>query len=111
MWRRQPGFDVCPGAGSARGGRAYLVARLYAVAEPGVCIHTAECILPVAVPAAAAATKLLAGHDMIDVAALHVLTIVASPGWDSGVGACGSQAKLTTANKVCVRQVEGGGLL
>ena len=112
MWRRKPGFDVCSGAGSDRGDRAHLVvARLYAVAVPGTCSHTAECILSVVVSAAAAATKLLAGHSMIDVAALHVLTIVASPGWDSGVGACGSQAKLTTANKVCVRQVEGGGLL
>ena len=100
MWRRKPGFDVCCGAGSARGGRAYLVvARLYAVAVPGTCSHTAECILPVVVPTATAATKLLAGHGMIDVAALHALTTVASRGWDAGVGACGSHAKLTTANK------------
>ena len=79
MWRRKPGFDVCPGACSAWGGRAYLVAaRLYAVAVPGACSLTAECILPVAVPAAA--TKLLAGHGMIDVTALHVLTTVARRG-------------------------------
>ena len=109
MWRRKPGFDVCPGACSAWGGRAYLVARLYAVAVPGACSHTAECILPVVVPAAVAATKLLAGHGMIDVAALQALTTVASRGWDAGVGACGSQAKLTTANEVCVRRAEVGG--
>ena len=72
MWRRKTGFDFCSGAGSARGGHAYLVvARLCAVAAPGACSHTAECILPVLVPAAAAATKLLAGHGIIDVAALH----------------------------------------
>ena len=70
MWRRKPGFDVCSGAGSARGGRAYLVvAKLYAVAVPGTCSHTAEYILPGVV--SAAATKLLAGHGMINVAALH----------------------------------------
>ena len=108
MWRRKPGFDVCSGASSARGGRAHLVvARLYAVAVPGTCSHSAKCILPVAV--LAAVTKLLAGHGMIDVTALHALTTVASRGWDAGVGAFGSQAKLTTANKVCVRQAEVGG--
>ena len=80
MWRRKPGFDVCSGAGSARGGRAHLVARLCAVAVPGTCSHTAECILPVVVSAAAAVTKLLAGHGMIDVVALHALTTVASRG-------------------------------
>ena len=79
MWRRHPGFDVCSGAGSARGGQA------------GSCSHSAECILPVVVSAAAAATKLLAGHGMIDVAALHALTTVASRSWDVGVGACSSQ--------------------
>ena len=110
MWWRKPGFDVCTGAGCARGGRAYLVvARLYAVAVPGVCSNTAECILPVVVPAAAATTKLLAGHGMINVAALHALTTVTRRGWDAGLGACGSQAKFTTANKVCVRQAEVGG--
>ena len=109
MWRRKPGFDVCSGAGSARSGRANLVvARLYAVAVPGSCSHTAKCILPVVVPAAAAATKLLACHGMIDVAALHALTTVASRGWDVGVGTCGSLAKLTTAKKVCVTQAEAG---
>ena len=88
MWRRKPGFDICSGAGSPRGCRAHLVvARLYAVAVPGTCSHTAECILPAIVSAAAAATKLLAGHGMIDVAALHALTTVASRGWDAGVGA------------------------
>ena len=46
---------------------------------------------------------------MIDVAALHVLTTVTKRGWDAGVGACGSQAKLTTANEVCVREAEVGG--
>ena len=72
MWRRKPGCDVCPGACSAWGVHAYLVvARLYAVAVPGACSHTVECILSVVVPAAAAATKLMAGHGMIDVAALH----------------------------------------
>ena len=110
MKRRKPGFDVYSGAGSAWGGRAYLVvARLYAVAVPGACSHTAECILPVVVPAAVAATKLLAGHRMIDVAALHVLTTVTRCCWDAGVGACGSQAKLTAANTLCVRQAEVGG--
>ena len=75
---------LCP----PRAGRAHLVvARLYAVAVPGTCSHTAECILPVVVPTATAATKLLAGHGMIDVAALHALTTVASRGWDAGVGA------------------------
>ena len=39
------------------------------------------------ISAAAAATKLLAGHDMIDVTALPALTKVASRGWDAGVGA------------------------
>ena len=57
-----------------------LVARLYAAAVPGTCSHSAECILPVAVPAAAAATELLAGRGMIDAAALHVLTTVSSRG-------------------------------
>ena len=65
--RRKPGFDVCSGAGSAQGGRAHLtVARLHAVAVPDTCSQTAECILPVVVFAAAAATKLLAGYGMID---------------------------------------------
>ena len=73
------------------------------VALPGACSHTAECILPVVVPAAAATTKLLAGHGMIDVAALHMLTTVTRHGWDARVGACGSQAKLTTANNFSVR--------
>ena len=100
MWRGKPGFDVCSGAGSARSGRAHLiVARLHAVAVPGTRRHSAECILPVVISAAAAATKLLAGHDMIDVTALPALTKVASRGWDAGVGACGFQAKLTAANK------------
>ena len=104
MWRRKPGFDVCSRAGSARGGRACLVvARLCAVAVPGACSDSAECILLVVESAAAAATKLLAGHGMIDVAALHALTTVASRGWDVGVGTCGSQAELTTASTVCVR--------
>ena len=108
MWWRKPGFDVCPSAGSARGSRAYLVvARLYAVAVPGACSNTAECILTVVVPAAA--TRLRAVHGMIDVAALHALTTVTRRGWDAGVGACGSQAKLTTANNVCARQAEEGG--
>ena len=57
-----------------------VVARLYAVAVPGTCSHTAECNLPVVVSAAAAATKLLAGHGMIDIAAL---TTGASRGWGS----------------------------
>ena len=100
LWWRKPGFDVYPGAASAQGGRAYLVARLYAVAAPGACSHTAECIFLVVVPAAAAATMLLAGHGRIDVAALHVLNTVTSRGWDAWVGACGSQAKLTTTNTV-----------
>ena len=74
MWWRKLGFDVCPGAGAARGGCSYfVVARLYAVDVPGACTQTAECIHPVVVIAAAAATKLLAGHVMIDAAALHVL--------------------------------------
>ena len=102
MGRRKPGLDVRSRAGSAWGGRAYLVvARLYAVAVPGACSHTAECILQVVVPAAA--TKLLAGHGMIDVAALHVLTTVTRRGWDAGVGACGSQAKLTTVKSASDR--------
>ena len=114
MWRRKPGFDACSGAGSARGGRAHIVvARLYAVAVPGTCSHSAECILPVVVPAAAAATKLLAGHGMIDAVVLHVLTTVTRRGWDAGVGACGSQApKLTTAKLTTAsasdRRREGG---
>ena len=107
MRRRKPGFNVWSRAGSAGGRRAYLVvARLYAVAVPGPRSHTAECILPVGVPAAAAATKLLAGHGMIIVAALHALTTVTSRGRDAWVGACGSQAKLTAANEVCVIQSE-----
>ena len=73
IWRRKPGCDVCSGAGSARSGRANLVvARLYAVAVPGSCSHSAEYILPVVV--SAATTNILAGHGMIDVAALHALT-------------------------------------
>ena len=60
-------------------------------------------------PAATAATKRLSGHGMIDVAAWHVLTIVTRRGWEAGVGAYGSQAKWSTANKVSIRQVEGGG--
>ena len=100
MWRRKPGFNVCSGAGSARGGRVHLVvARLYAVAVPGSCSHSAECILLVVVSAAAAATKLLAGHGMIDVAASHTLTTVASRGWDVGVDACGPPPKAHTHNK------------
>ena len=79
MWWRNAGFDVCSGAGSARGSRVRLVvARLYAVAVPGTCSHSAGGILLVVVPAVAAATELLAGHDMINVAALHALTTVAS---------------------------------
>ena len=110
MWRRKPGFDVCSGAGSAQGGCAYLlVARLYVVAGPGALSHTAKGIFPVVVSAGAAATKLLARHGMIDVAALHTLTTVASRGWDAGFGVCGSQARLGTATKVCVRQAEVGG--
>ena len=109
MGRRKPGLDVCSRAGSAWGGRAYLVASLHAIAVPGACSHTAEWIFPVVVPAASAATKLRAGHGMINVAALHVLATVTSCGRDAWVGACGSQAKLTTANKVCVRQTEVGG--
>ena len=46
---------------------------------------------------------------MINVAASHVLTTVTSRGWDAWVGACGSQTKLTTTNKVCARQAKGGG--
>ena len=70
LWSR-----LCPG------GRAHLVvARLYAVAAPGACSDTAECILPVVVPAAAAANELLAGHGMIYVAALFVLTTVTRRG-------------------------------
>ena len=64
-------------------------------------------MFPVVVPAAA--TKLRAGHGMINVAALHVLTTVTSRGQDAWVGACGSQAKFTTANKVRIRQAEVGG--
>ena len=100
MGRRRPGLDVRSRAGSAWGGCAYLVvARLHAVAVPGARSHTAECIFPVVVPAAVAATKLRAGHGMINVAALHVLTTVISRGRDAWVGACGSQGKLTTPNK------------
>ena len=79
--QRKPGYNVYPRACSAWGGRAYLVvARLYTVAVPGACSYTAECILPVVMPAAAAATELLAGHGMIDVTALHVLTTVTRRG-------------------------------
>ena len=46
---------------------------------------------------------------MINVAASHVLTTVTSRGWDAWVGACGSLAKLTDANNVCIRQAEVGG--
>ena len=107
MWRRKPDFDVCSGAGSGCGGRAHLVvAKLHAAAVPGMCSHSAECILPVVVSAAAAATKLLAGHGMIDIAALHALTTGASRGWDAEVGACGSQAEVTTAN---IQRQTGGG--
>ena len=111
MCRRKPGSDVCSGDGPAWGSRAHLVvARLYAVAAPSTCSHMAERILSVVESAAAPATKLLAGHGMIDVATLHAFTTIASRGWDAGVGgACGSQAKLTTANKVCLRQAEVGG--
>ena len=91
MWWRKLGFDFCPGVGSARGSRAHLVARLYSVAATGAGGHTAECILPGVV--SAGATKLLARHGMIDVAALHLLTTVTGRGWDAGVGACGPQAK------------------
>ena len=50
-WGGGFGHDVRSRAGSAWGGRAYLVvARLHAVAVPGACSHTAECILPVVVP-------------------------------------------------------------
>ena len=74
MGRRKPGFDVLPGAGSARGGRAYLViAKLYAVAVAGTCSCMAECILPVVFSEPVAVTKLLAGHGILGVAALHVL--------------------------------------
>ena len=59
----------------------------------------AECILPGVLSAAAAATKLLARHGMIDAVALHVTTATGR-GWDVGVGACGPQAKLTSANRV-----------
>ena len=110
MWLRKPGFDGCPGAGSARSGRAYLVvARLHAVAVPGARSHTAECVLPVVMLAAVAAIKLLAGHGMIAVATLHVLSTETRLGWDAGVGACGSLAKLPTTNTVCVRKTELGG--
>ena len=40
MWRRKPGFDVCSGAGSARGGHAHLVARLYC------CTRFVQSLLP-----------------------------------------------------------------
>ena len=107
--RRKPGLDVRSRAGSAWDGRAYLVvARLHAVAVPGACSHSAECIFPVVVPAAVAATKLRTGHGMINVAALHVLTTVTNRGRDAWVGACGSQAKLTTTNTVCIIQAEVG---
>ena len=59
MWKRKPGFDICPGASFARGSRAYLVAMLYAVAVPGSCSQTAECILPVVVPETLALLQLL----------------------------------------------------
>ena len=72
MWWRKLGFDVFPGAGSGRGGHAHP--RLYSVAAPGAGGHSAECILPVFMSTAAAATKFVARHGMIDVAALHVLT-------------------------------------
>ena len=66
MGRRKPGLDVSSRASSAGGGRAYLVvARRHAVAVPGACSHTVKCIFLVVVPAAAAATKLRAGHGMI----------------------------------------------
>ena len=103
MWWGKLGFDFCPGAGSARGGRAHLVvAGLYLVAAPSAGGRTAECILPVVVPAAATATKLLACQGMIDVAALHMLTTVTGRGWDAKVAACGPQTKFATANKICV---------
>ena len=110
MGRRKPGLDVSSRASSAGGGRAYLVARLHAVAVPGACSHMAECIFPVVLPAAAAAaaTKLRAGHGMINVAVLHMLTTVTSHGRDAWVGAYGSQAKLTTTNTVCIIQAEVG---
>ena len=86
MGKRKPGLDVCSRAGSAWGGRAYLVvARLHALAVPGTCSHTAECIFPFVVFAAVAATKLRAGHGMINVAALHVLTTVTSRRRDAWV--------------------------
>ena len=47
MCWRNLGFDVCPGAGTARACPAHLVvARLYSVAVAGAGSHTAECILP-----------------------------------------------------------------
>ena len=72
MWWRKLGFDVCPGAGTTRGGRAYLVARLYSVAPPGTRVHTDECIFSVIVPVAAVTTKLPARHGMIDPGGLAV---------------------------------------
>ena len=98
MGRRNPGLDFCSRADSAWGARACLVVARIAVAVPGACSHTAECMFSVVMPAAVAATKLRAGHGMINVAALHVLTTVTSRGRDAWVGACGSLAKPTTAN-------------
>ena len=46
-------------------------------------------------PAAAAAAKLRAGHGMINVAALHVLTTVTSRGRDAWVGALRSSCFVT----------------
>ena len=103
MWWRKLSFDVCPGASSAGGSHVHLVgARFYSVAAPSAGGHLAECILPVVMSTAAAANTFLARHGMIDVAALHVLITVTGRGWDAGVGARGPQAKLPTANKVCV---------
>ena len=86
MWCRKLGFDVCPGAGSAWGGHAYLsVARLHSDAASGAGCHPAKCILPIVVPAATTATMLLTCHGMIDVAPLYVFTAVTGRGWDAGV--------------------------
>ena len=89
-WWRKLGFDVCPGAGRAPGGRAHLVARLYYYR----LLHPARAVTWLSASFQSSCLRLLlARHGMIDVVALHVLTIVTGRGWDVGVGACGPQAR------------------
>ena len=85
MWQRKPGFNVSPGAGSAWGSSAHLVAGFHTVTAAGTGCHAAEGILPVVMSAAVAAPEPVACHGMIDVAALYMSAAVAGGGWDVGL--------------------------